>query len=77
MADRPRRVGGDPREAAERAFKAATSKPAEAGSRASAIPSPKELVSIRIDREVLEHFQTGGQGWQERINKALRTAAGL
>jgi uncharacterized protein (DUF4415 family) len=25
---------------------------------------------------VLEHFQEGGPGWQDRINDALRKAAG-
>jgi uncharacterized protein (DUF4415 family) len=25
---------------------------------------------------VLEHFQEGGAGWQDRINEALRKAAG-
>ena len=27
---------------------------------------------MRIDRDVLEHFQEGGPGWQDRINEALR-----
>src|SRR6266581_570578 len=38
--------------------------------------SGKELVSVRIDRDVLEHFQEEGPGWQDRINEALRKAAG-
>jgi uncharacterized protein (DUF4415 family) len=33
-------------------------------------------VTLRIDRDVLDHFQADGPGWQERINAALRTAAG-
>ena len=41
-----------------------------------ALPNAKELVSLRIDRDVLEHFQETGQGWQDRINEALRKAAG-
>jgi len=32
----------------------------------------RELVSIRIDRAVLDHFQEDGPGWQDRINDALR-----
>jgi len=40
------------------------------------LPNAKELVSLRIDRDVLEHFQGEGPGWQERINAALRKAAG-
>jgi uncharacterized protein (DUF4415 family) len=34
------------------------------------------MVSLRIDRDVLDYFQAGGPGWQERINAALRKAAG-
>ena len=64
-------------ENAEAAFKAATSKPADPVQTAKAIPTGKELVSIRLDRDLLEHFQEDGAGWQERINAALRTAAGL
>ena len=58
------------------AFKAATSKPAAPAAKAPSLPGAKELVSLRIDRDVLDHFQQGGPGWQERINAALRTAAG-
>jgi uncharacterized protein (DUF4415 family) len=38
------------------------------------VPRSKELVSIKIDSDVLAHFQNGGAGWQERINDALRAA---
>lgn len=36
-------------------------------------PSPhsKRLVSLRLSPEVLDHFQSGGPGWQTRINDAL------
>ena len=37
--------------------------------------SPKQHVTLRIDRDVLEKFRAGGAGWQSRINKALRKAA--
>jgi uncharacterized protein (DUF4415 family) len=40
------------------------------------VPNAKELVTLRIDRDVLDHFQEGGPGWQDRINEALRKAAG-
>jgi uncharacterized protein (DUF4415 family) len=73
--DRTRRTPGV-RDAAEAAFKKATTKPAEALPPRPSIPNAKELVSLRIDRDVLEHFQEGGAGWQERINEALRKAAG-
>lgn len=60
-------------------FKAVTDKPVEAPApvKKNVIPVGKETVSIRIDRDVLEHFQENGPGWQDRINTALRTAAGL
>jgi uncharacterized protein (DUF4415 family) len=74
-ADRPRRTI-DSREAAERAFKAATTRPADLPTKKPAIPHAKEQVTLRIDRDVLDHFQEGGPGWQDRINDALRKAAG-
>ncbi len=74
MSDRPRRTP-DARETAERAFKAATAKAPELPKKPS-LPNAKELVSLRIDREVLEHFQEQGPGWQERMNEALRKAIG-
>jgi uncharacterized protein (DUF4415 family) len=74
--DRTRRPG-DPRLTAERAFKAATTKPAELPPKPPTIPNVKEQVTLRIDRDVLDHFQEAGPGWQDRINAALRKAAGL
>jgi uncharacterized protein (DUF4415 family) len=41
-----------------------------------ALPNAKELVSLRLDRDVLDHFQESGAGWQDRINAALRAAIG-
>ena len=73
--NRPRRPS-DPRQAAEAAFKTATTKPLEAPPKAPSVPNAKELVSLRIDRDVLEHFQESGPGWQDRINEVLRKAAG-
>lgn len=66
----------DSRHAAEMAFKAATTKPAQTAPKAPSRPGAKEIVSLRIDRDVLDHFQEAGPGWQERINDALRNAAG-
>ena len=66
----------DSRQAAEAAFKAATTKPLEAVPKRPSLPNAKELVSLRIDRDVLEHFQESGPGWQDKINEALRRAAG-
>jgi uncharacterized protein (DUF4415 family) len=74
MSRRP----NDPRAAAERAFKAATApKPVEVPANKPALPGAKEMVSLRIDRDVLDRFQADGPGWQDRINAALRKAAGL
>lgn len=37
------------------------------------MPKPKELVSIRIDRDVLGWFRKQGRGYQTRINAVLRS----
>jgi uncharacterized protein (DUF4415 family) len=71
-----RRIVGDSRSEAEKAFKAATTKPAEVPAATPSLPGVKEMVSLRIDRDVLDFFQGDGPGWQERINAALRKAAG-
>ncbi len=78
MADPPRRPRtlSDARTEAEAAFKRTTTKVAEAPPKTTALPGVKEQVSLRIDQDVLEHFREGGPGWQERINEALRKAAG-
>lgn len=76
MAHSPRRPMSNI-EKAEALFKAATTKPAETPPKKNVIPTGKETVSLRIDRDVLEHFQDDGAGWQDRINAALRKAAGL
>jgi len=36
----------------------------------------KVAVTLRLDPDVLAAFKAGGKGWQTRINKALRRAAG-
>ena len=41
------------------------------------IPISKEQVSLKLDSDLNAHFQEDGPGWQERINDALRRAAGL
>jgi uncharacterized protein (DUF4415 family) len=64
------------RDAAEAAFKRATTKPADLPPARPSIPNAKEMVSLRLDRDILEHFQADGPGWQERINDALRKAIG-
>src|SRR2546422_199075 len=59
-----------------RLAKEATTKPSEPAPKIPSLPNAKELVSLRIDRDVLEHFQEAGPGWQDRINEALRKVAG-
>jgi uncharacterized protein (DUF4415 family) len=78
MVENRSRRAGDPRKAAEAAFKAVTRKPVEGPPPAApALPGVKETVSLRLDKDVLEKFQEDGPGWQDRINAALRKAAGL
>jgi uncharacterized protein (DUF4415 family) len=36
------------------------------------IPSRKEMVNMRLDREILDYFRAGGKGYQSRINAVLR-----
>ena len=78
MADQPRRPRtlNDARTEAEAVFKKVTTKAPEPPPKKEALPDVKELVSLRIDQDVLEHFQQGGPGWQDRINDALRKATG-
>lgn len=75
--DRTRRIT-DPRQAAEAAFKAATTaKPAPAAAppaprQPQATPGARESVTLRLDSAVLAHFQKDGPGWQDRLNDALK-----
>ena len=66
----------DPMKVAEAAFRQATTKPIEGPPKAPSIPGVKETVTLHIDQDVLEFFQEAGPAWQERINAALRKAAG-
>jgi uncharacterized protein (DUF4415 family) len=45
--------------------------------RKGGVPVSKELVSIKLDSDLIAHFQEDGPGWQDRINDALRRATGL
>src|ERR1700745_67547 len=79
MADQPPRrprTLGDARTEAEAAYRRVTAKVAAAPPKQNVAPGIKEQVTLRIDQDVLEHFQAGGPGWQDRINEALRKAAG-
>jgi len=72
MATTPRRPS-NPKDAAEALFKTAKKVAAPVVER-PAIPNTRELVSLKIDSDVLAHFQADGPGWQERINDTLRAA---
>jgi len=78
MNDQPRRPRtlNDARTEAEAAFKKVTAKVAETPPKKAAVPGVREQVTLRLDQDVLEYFQKGGPGWQDRINEALRKAAG-
>ena len=39
--------------------------------------NPKKAISLRLDTEVIERFKATGDGWQSRMNEALRKAVGL
>ena len=65
------------RAAAEAVFSKPAAPRAEPAPKPPAVAGARELVSLRIDQDVLPHFQGGGAGWQERVNKVLRKAAGL
>jgi len=39
--------------------------------------SPKEQISIRLDRDVLAVFRSSGRGWHARINRVLRKALAI
>lgn len=72
MSRPPTRRPTDPRSIAEAVFKPQPKKAPEAAPPPAVAPAARELVSLRLDREVLDHFQKDGPGWQERINAALR-----
>jgi uncharacterized protein (DUF4415 family) len=78
VPDQPRRPRtlNDARSEAEAAFKKVTAKTAETPPKRTTVPGVKEQVTLRIDQDVLEYFQQNGPGWQDRINEALRKAAG-
>jgi uncharacterized protein (DUF4415 family) len=41
------------------------------------LADPKQLVSIRLDRVVVEKLRAEGPGWQSRVNELLRKAVGV
>lgn len=39
--------------------------------------NPKQPVSLRLDRDLVDWFKDTGEGWQTRINNELRKVAGI
>jgi uncharacterized protein (DUF4415 family) len=39
--------------------------------------NPKQPVTLRLDRDLVDWFKRGGDGWQPRINEQLRKVAGI
>jgi uncharacterized protein (DUF4415 family) len=37
--------------------------------------APKQQVTLRLPRQVIEHFKAGGAGWQTRISEVLQRHA--
>jgi uncharacterized protein (DUF4415 family) len=37
----------------------------------------KKQITLRLDARVVAHFKATGEGWQRRINEALKKAAGI
>jgi uncharacterized protein (DUF4415 family) len=44
------------------------------GQRGAQKEPTKQLVSLRLSPEVLEHFKATGPGWQTRIDQTLKSA---
>lgn len=38
------------------------------------LDNPKQLVTLRLDGEIVKRFRDSGPGWQSRINEILRKA---
>lgn len=75
-SDRTRRPDSA-RDKAEALFRPAAPKPAAPAQARKLVPGVREMVTLRIDSDVLAHFQSAGPGWQDRVNEALRQAAGI
>jgi uncharacterized protein (DUF4415 family) len=39
--------------------------------------TPKKAVKLRLDVDVVARFKASGEGWQTRMNEALRKVVGL
>lgn len=72
MAITPRRPMSA-KDAAEALFKP-VKKPVAPAVERPAVPKTREMVTLRLDSDVLAHFQSSGPGWQDRVNALLRAA---
>ncbi len=72
-----RRRPASAHDTAEAVFRPAPREASEPAEPPTAVPGARELVSLRVDQDVLAHFQADGPGWQDRLNAALRRAVGL
>jgi uncharacterized protein (DUF4415 family) len=45
------------------------------GQRGPQKSATKELISLRVDRDVVDAFRATGRGWQTRANEVLRSYA--
>jgi uncharacterized protein (DUF4415 family) len=83
LDDFERRVGDDIPEATEEDFKRARpisdfpelleaiNNARARGQRGPQKSPTKERVALRLDTAIVDHFRSGGPGWQTRINDAL------
>jgi len=71
---RPPRRPLNPLDAAEALFKPAKKIAVPAAVERPVLPNSKELVSLKLDSDVLAYFQADGPGWQDRMNHILRVA---
>ncbi|MGN6424032.1 MAG: BrnA antitoxin family protein [Asticcacaulis sp.] len=42
-----------------------------------AVAEAKQLISLRLDAEVIRRLRATGRGWQSRVNDTLKKAVGL
>ena len=71
---RPPRRPLNPLDAAEALFKPAKKIAVPAAVERPVLPNSKELVSLKLDSDVLAYFQADGPGWQDRMNHISRVA---
>ncbi len=41
------------------------------------LENPKKLITLRLDQDLIEKYKATGDGWQSRMNDALRKAVGI